>query len=201
MRALNLVPNAVGQSRPQLVSGQVSGAQPAPALFSDPLYVVIPQWRPDYYWKITAWTAASLPTGGEACTIIYDDQRTMRVVVWNGAGTGVAPSGPAGGALSGDYPNPTVTNLPKFLTYGSVTVTYPGGQGYTPVANITPSGGPTGMCYAVASCQTDSSGEGRNVATISADVAAAFVNANTIDGSSPSGGTTVLIAYTSWALS
>jgi hypothetical protein len=87
MRALNLVPNAVGQSRPQLVSGQVSDAQPAPASFSDPLYVVIPQWRPDYYWIVNDWPAdhgATLPTGGEACLLAYDDQRVLWVVRWKG---------------------------------------------------------------------------------------------------------------------
>lgn len=94
-----------------------------------------------------------------------------------------------------------VTPLPNFVRFGAVTLTYPGGQGYTNVANITPNGGPTGTCFAVASCQTDSTGQGRSVATISTGTAACFVNANTIDGSNPAGGTTVLVPFLSWALS
>lgn len=174
----------------QVVHGYVSLQRPAPTKFSDPLYVIVPAHSGDTPYGPLPWPAlhgATLPAQGAPVTL--------------GLGVGLdgTPNVPA--VIGWDAPYAIPSGLPAFVSFGAITLIYPGGQGFTPAANITPPGAPTGTCYAVASCQTDSTGQGRNVATISANTGAVFVNANTIDGSNPAAGTTVLAIYVSWALS
>lgn len=79
--------------RSQVMEATISTSQPAPSSFSDPLYVV-PDWNNQVFWKITDWLAgngAALPQPGAQCVVLVSDNRTMRVVWWDGAY--VAPPG------------------------------------------------------------------------------------------------------------
>lgn len=85
---LVLLQGAVAQTPPQVLFGKVSPNRSAPASFSDPLEVVIPQWRPDYYWTITNWPAChgnTLPSQGADCVLVMDDQRNLWCLFWTGA--------------------------------------------------------------------------------------------------------------------
>jgi hypothetical protein len=85
---LALVPNAVGQPRATRIYGQVSTHKPAPSNFSDPVYVVIPQWHDTYFYQFNDWPADhgnTLPAQGADCLIEIDDQRNMWLVRWKGA--------------------------------------------------------------------------------------------------------------------
>jgi hypothetical protein len=87
MSILNFLPNAVGQQRPNIISGQVSLHMPAPASFTSPLYVTIPQWQPGPYWTIVNWPAlhgGTLPAQGAACLLLRDDRNNLRCVWWDG---------------------------------------------------------------------------------------------------------------------
>lgn len=84
---LALAPSTVGQPRAGRIYGQVSTLRPAPASFTDTLYVVIPQWHDAYCFPIIHWSAchgATLPAHGADCILVVDDQRNMRCVWWDG---------------------------------------------------------------------------------------------------------------------
>lgn len=109
-----LLPNAVSQQQPQIIYAQVSTAQPAPASFTDPLYVIRPAWNPTYYWSITDWPAchgSTLPAQGAACVLVQDTTGALRCVWWDADGAQFAPTGTAGGDLSGGFPDPTVATV------------------------------------------------------------------------------------------
>ena len=87
MSVLNLIPNAVGQAEPTQLYGEVSTTYPAPQSFSDPLYVVQPDWNPTAVFTILDWPAlygAALPMPGVECLLEYDNQRNLRCTWWNG---------------------------------------------------------------------------------------------------------------------
>lgn len=84
---LALLPNAVSQPRVQIIAGKVSPNMPAPATFNDPLYVVRPNWRPDYYWAVADWPAChgnTLPAQGTDCLLALDEQGGLWVLHWKG---------------------------------------------------------------------------------------------------------------------
>lgn len=115
---LNLAQGAVGQARPDILYGQVSTSQPAPTSFSSPLYVVFPQWDPDYFWQFTDWPAShgsTLPAQGATVVVVRDDQQNLRVVWWDSPTTAFAATSitglAAGGDLSGTFPNPMVAKV------------------------------------------------------------------------------------------
>lgn len=83
---LNLAQGAAGQPRPQLINGIVSTAKPAPVAFTSPLYVTIPQWRPDYFYELTIWPqlhGSTLPVQGATVLLAYDDQRQLWCLSWH----------------------------------------------------------------------------------------------------------------------
>lgn len=106
---LNLLPNAVGQGQQSVVHAVVSLRKPQPASFSDPLYVIIPDWRPDYAIKLVDWPAvhgATLPVPGDEAVLIRDDFNTFWCVWWGSTTTGTAVALPlygTGPPASGTY--------------------------------------------------------------------------------------------------
>lgn len=125
---LALIPNAASQAQQQLIWGQVSTSQPAPASFTSPLYVTRPRWSTDYYWALTNWPAchgATLPAAGAECLLTIDTAGNLRCVWWDGryAPPSLASLGLARGAAT--------------LTFTSATtaaVTIAHGLGATPVS-------------------------------------------------------------------
>lgn len=80
----NMFPSAPGQ-RP-VCYGQVSGRQPAPSSFTDPLFVVLPH-DTDYAERIDDWPVihgATLPALGADVLVAIDERNNWRVVWWQG---------------------------------------------------------------------------------------------------------------------
>lgn len=87
--ALNLVPGAVGQGRPQIIPAVVcqnTTQTPLPTGFNQPLFVTNPA-NSGYFWQVADWPASqggSLPLAGATVALFYDSNRTLRVVWWDG---------------------------------------------------------------------------------------------------------------------
>lgn len=87
--ALNFLPNAVGQSRPQIIPAVVANnttRTPLPTSYNDPLYVVNPSSE-DNFWVVSDWTVdhgGNLPAAGAACALFYDSNGVLRCVWWDG---------------------------------------------------------------------------------------------------------------------
>jgi len=113
--ALNLVPGAVGQQRPQIISAVISSTQPAPASYADPLFVVNPA-QPDNFWRVDDWTVdhgGTLPQQGAACALFYDYTGTLRCIWWEGQYSPPAPEPVTGAA----WVAPTLLN--SWANFGS----------------------------------------------------------------------------------
>jgi len=98
------------QPQRQVVAGYVSTNKPAPSAFGDPLYVVLPSFNTGAYYGPCKWGAAegsTLPAQGAEVLVCFDDSGVPVVVWWEGSPE-FAPSGAAGGDLTGSYPNPTI---------------------------------------------------------------------------------------------
>ena len=82
-----LLPHGGRSPRPlQVLYAQVSTLQPAPAAFTDPLFVVLP-YDPDHALRMNGWPVIhgqTLPALGADVTVVVDDQHNHRVVWWDG---------------------------------------------------------------------------------------------------------------------
>ncbi len=99
---LAILPNAVSQSQPQVIYGEVSSVLPAPSSFGAPLYVTRPGWDAGagFFWTFTDWPAchgSTLPAQGAACVLVVDTSGALRCVWWDGVyGATPGPTGPTG---------------------------------------------------------------------------------------------------------
>lgn len=97
-------------SQRQVVAGYVSLNKAAPVDFSGDLFVILPSLATDYSFGPCKWGAAqgsTLPAQGTEVLVCFDDENVPVVVWWEGS-PGFAPTGTAGGDLTGSYPNPTI---------------------------------------------------------------------------------------------
>lgn len=81
----DLLPNS-RPHRTQIEDATISASQPAPASFTDPLYVV-PAWNGQIFWQIDDWGAihgSALPAQGAACLVVVSNTGTRRVIWWAG---------------------------------------------------------------------------------------------------------------------
>lgn len=120
--ALNLVPAAVGQGRPQIIPAVVApntSRTPLPTSFTDPLFVVNPA-DDTVFWEIADWTVdhgGTLPEAGAAAALFYDSAGALRCVWWDGVYT--APDPPAGTLLE-----LAVTGTGRKIAFGTVSVAF-----------------------------------------------------------------------------
>ncbi len=87
---LSFIPQAVAQAGDRMVFAEVSLLQSPPSSFSDPLYVVFPDFSRDYFFEIANWPqlhGATLPQAGGSCLIAVDNRGTGRVVWWGPPGS------------------------------------------------------------------------------------------------------------------
>jgi hypothetical protein len=180
-----LVQGALDPGSPafQILSGYVSLNQPAPASFSDPVFVIVPSHDPSDAIGPLTWSAdhgSLLPVQGTTVVVGLDEYGQFHLLSWDV----LTP--------------PQIPFLPPLLRFFAVTAAWPGGQTYTPGVNVTPPGA-TGQCYVVATCDTRSDGIGGSIAEAQGYVGSAFVSASA--PSDPAGDTTVPIYGASWALS
>ena len=89
VRALN-GSRPTGQRAQVIVSGYVSTEQPAPASFTDPLYVVIGSVSSEISFEFQYWPVLhgnTLPVAGTVVRLGYDDNRVPYVAGWDGPNT------------------------------------------------------------------------------------------------------------------
>lgn len=111
--ALQLLPNALGQSRPQIIPAVVAAntaTTPLPTNFNQPLYVTSPT-NTDNFWVIADWPVdhgGTLPAAGAAVALFYDSTGVLRCTWWDGLYVPPTPNYKAGAgkttASDGDWP-------------------------------------------------------------------------------------------------
>lgn len=92
-----------GQRALTILSGYVSRNRPAPASFSDPVWVIVPSHGSDAPYGPLEWPAShgtTLPVAGTPMVLGIDDNGTPHVLWWSGvtvtSGGTPGPTGPAG---------------------------------------------------------------------------------------------------------
>ncbi len=87
MSVLNFVTQAVGQHPSNPVYAEVDVRKPAPNSFSDPLWVVFPDWNSEIPFPCDNWPAIhgqTLPATGAPCMVAFDNHNNLRVLWWDG---------------------------------------------------------------------------------------------------------------------
>ena len=72
---------------PRVISGYISKSRPAPASFTDPVYVIAEDHSEDRPYGPMAWPAihgATMPAQGSACVFVMDQNNTPTLVSWKG---------------------------------------------------------------------------------------------------------------------
>lgn len=72
---------------PPVVEGYVSRSKPAPAAFSDPLWVIIPGYSTESPYPCTEWVAChgkTLPAQGARAVVTFGEEGVPTVVFWAG---------------------------------------------------------------------------------------------------------------------
>lgn len=70
-----------------IVDGYVSRVKPAPKAFSEPLWVIVPEYSTDSPYKCSRWGAIhgkTLPAQGAACVVAMGSDGIPTVVWWAG---------------------------------------------------------------------------------------------------------------------
>lgn len=116
---LNLVQSVVGSQGAEIIYGQIT--KPVPQTFADPLNVIMPDWSSNFPLTFGHWPAlygSVLPAVGSDVLLAVDNRGSSRVVWWASSTSAAfvptapaVPKGPAGGALAGNYPNPTLASI------------------------------------------------------------------------------------------
>ena len=111
--ALQLIPNALGQGRPQIIPAVVApntARTPLPTAFGQPLFVTSPT-NSDNFWQVADWPAdhgGLLPAAGAAVALFYDSNNVLRCAWWDGGYTPPTTTYVAGAgkttASDGDWP-------------------------------------------------------------------------------------------------
>ncbi len=81
----SLIPGVLGRDQERILYAEVT--TPAPTAFSDPLWIILPDWATDWPIQILHWPAChgnALPLPGAAALLIDDSRGVRRCVWWDG---------------------------------------------------------------------------------------------------------------------
>lgn len=179
--ALNILPGAVGQGRPQIIPATVApntAQTPQPTGFNDPLFVVSPIDNSSF-WKVLDWPAdhgGTLPRPGAACALFYDSNGILRCAWWDGQYT----------------PPQTLAGLG--IARGTGTLTWPGSSAFSNTVTVahTLAGTPTA---AVGLTQLFGGGSSINLHWVTIDGTNVSWRGHTDDGTSPTNTTTTAFTW------
>ena len=77
-----------GLQAQQIMFGQVSQNQPAPASFNDPVFVLVPAISMETPYGPLSWPAThgrTLPGPGDSMVLALDERGVVHVIAWDGA--------------------------------------------------------------------------------------------------------------------